>query len=117
MGLRDKATRWALALVVVVHLLALYLPGSPDVGPVGVPHLDKLVHVLLFAAPTYLVRRLTPARWPVVLIALHAPVSELLQYRLIPNRSGDPLDLLADAAGIGLGVCVAAMVRHRKMTT
>lgn len=111
--MRDTATRWALVLVLLVHLLALYLPGSPEAGPVGIPHADKLVHVLLFAAPTYLVRRLTSAWWPVALIALHAPVSELIQYWLIPYRSGDPLDLVADAVGIGLGVWVAAVVTVR----
>lgn len=111
--MREHLGWWALAGAVVVHLLALYLPGSPDPGPDLVPHLDKVVHVGLFAVPTFLARRVTTAWWPVVLIALHAPVSELVQYHFIPYRSGDPLDLVADVVGIGLGLWLATRIRGR----
>lgn len=94
----------ALGLTLVVHLVALYLPGSPEAGPSLVPHLDKLVHVLLFGGPAFLLRRLTTRWWPVALVALHAPASELVQHRLIPHRSGDPWDLVADLVGVALGV-------------
>lgn len=99
--------RWALAAVVLAHLVTLYLPGSAEPGPELVPHLDKVVHVLLFAAPVLLVRRVTTQWWPVALVALHAPLSEVVQASWVPHRSGDPWDLVADLAGIALGLTVA----------
>lgn len=103
----------ALVAALAVHLLALYLPGSPDPGPDLVPHLDKVVHVGLFAVPTFLVRRVTTAWWPVALVVAHAPVSELVQYWLVPYRSGDVLDLVADLVGVALGVWGARLVARR----
>jgi len=35
-----------------------------------------------------------------VLLAVHAVVSELIQHYLLTGRSGDPLDSLADLAGV-----------------
>ena len=49
-------------------------------------------------------------RWPVVALAAHAVVSELIQGAWLPNRAGDPFDLLADGVGIGLGVWAARLV-------
>ena len=48
--------------------------------------------------------------WPVVALAAHAVVSELIQGAWLPNRAGDPFDLLADGVGIGLGVWAARLV-------
>lgn len=103
--------RWLLGIAVVAHLLALYWPGSPDAGPIDVPHLDKAVHVALFAVPAYLARRVTTRWWPIVLLAVHAPLSELIQWRFIGHRSGDPLDLVADFTGLALGVLAARRPR------
>lgn len=99
---------WALAgLAVAVHLVALYLPGSPD-GSLELPWLpgaDKVVHLLLFAVPVYLFGRLTRRVGLVAgVFAVHAVVSELVQWRFIPYRDGDPFDALADLVGIGLAV-------------
>ncbi len=91
-----------LVAVVAVQLVVLYAPRAPSTG--GVPGLDKLVHVLLFALVTAVGLRAPVPRWLVlVLTVVHAPVSELVQARLLPGRSGDPLDLLADLTGCALG--------------
>lgn len=91
-------------LALTVHLLALYLPGSPAPG-FDLPGADKVVHILLFAVPVWLLGRLTGRVWLVAgLFTAHAVASELIQHWLIPLRSGDPLDLLADIIGIGLAV-------------
>lgn len=108
----SKLPALALAAALLVHFAALYLPGSPEAGPDLFPHADKLVHVALFAVPTFLARRVTTAWWPIALIALHAPVSELVQYWLIPHRSGDPLDLAADVVGIALGLGLATVLKR-----
>ena len=89
--------------LVVVQLLAVYWPRVDVQGPVT--WTDKVVHVLLFLLPTVagLVAGLRPS-WVVGLIALHAPVSELVQHFLLPNRSGDVWDAVADLSGVVLGV-------------
>ncbi|MGC4152581.1 MAG: VanZ family protein [Propionicimonas sp.] len=98
---------WGLSAVAVfAHLLALYLPGSPD-SQFDLPGADKVVHVLLFAVPVWLLGRLTGRVWLVAgFFAAHALVSELVQHWFVPHRSGDPLDLLADLVGIALAVWV-----------
>lgn len=101
---RRTAAVGALAAV-VAHLLALYGPAVGIEGPVS--WTDKVVHVLLFAAPTYAVglalRVVTPA---VLLFAAHAPVSELVQHTLLPNRSGDVWDAVFDLVGVALAAAL-----------
>jgi VanZ family protein len=92
-----------------VQLVAVYLPGTPDGGleVPGLPGVDKLVHALIFAIPVYLLARLTRRVGLVAgVFALHAVVSELIQWQFIPYRDGDPWDAVADLIGIGLAVMV-----------
>ena len=95
------ASRWAgttFVLTVIAQLVVLYWPRSPSTG--GLP-IDKLVHAVVFGAV------LAAAAWAglrprlvgVVLLA-HAVVSELVQHYLLPNRSGDWTDAVADAIGV-----------------
>jgi hypothetical protein len=108
-----SASRVAALVVVAVHLAALYWPRVDIVGPVT--WTDKVVHLLLFGVPTVLVLRAWPRRWALVgLLALHAPVSELVQHFLLPNRSGDPWDAVADLGGVVLGVTLAVVGRRRR---
>lgn len=107
-------TRWLLGLVLVIQFLALYLPGSTIQGPTLLPPgSDKIIHFLLFAAPAFLLRRVTPRWWPIWLLTLHAPVSELAQWAWVPNRSGELLDVVADLLGVGVGCLLAAAGRKR----
>ena len=91
------------AVLLAAHLAALYWPRVDLQGPVT--GTDKVVHVLLFLAPAVagLLAGVRPA-YVVGLLALHAPVSELVQHHLLPNRSGDPWDAVADLSGVVLGV-------------
>lgn len=101
--------RWVLPIAVVVNLVALFLPGGG--GPMLFPGADKVVHVALFAGVAWpAVRRGLP--WPavVLLLGLHAVCSELIQHHLIPGRSADPADVVADLVGIALGVVLALRV-------
>lgn len=93
------------------HLVALYAPGSPGASPVMLPGGDKLVHLLLFALPAGLLRALSAKWWPIVVLALHAPISEVVQWAYIPLRSGDGWDVVADLAGVALGVAVVMLKR------
>jgi VanZ family protein len=96
---------------VVVQLAVLYWPVVTIEGPVS--WTDKVVHLLVFAVPTYAVgRALGSVRTAVVAFALHAPVSELVQHFLLPGRSGDPWDAVLDLVGVGLAAA-ALVVRAR----
>lgn len=109
-----QSRRWLVlsVLAVLVHLLALYLPGSaPEPSPlVGV---DKLVHIGLFAVPVYCLGRLSGRVGLVAAVfGAHAVMSELIQWRFIPFRDGDAFDGLADL--IGIGIAVWALTRGRR---
>ena len=94
--------RWpVLAVAVAVNLALLYWPRAP--GP-GVPELDKVVHLATFASVSWAgLRAGLPARWWLPLLAGHAVLSEVLQHALLPYRSGDPLDAVADIVGVLAG--------------
>jgi len=90
---------------VVTQLLVLYWPVVTVEGPVS--WTDKVVHLLVFAVPTYAVgRALRSVRTAVVIFAIHAPVSELVQHFLLPGRSGDVWDAVVDLVGVALGAAV-----------
>lgn len=102
---RHRTLVRAAAAVVLLHLVALYWPTVGIVGPVS--WTDKVVHLLLFAVPTYAVglaaRSIAPT---VVAFALHAPVSELIQQRFLPGRTGDVWDAVLDLVGVALGAAL-----------
>jgi hypothetical protein len=65
---------------------------------------DKVVHVLVFAVPVLLLLLAgAPPRIVLAVLGVHAVASELLQGALLPHRSADPLDALADLVGVALG--------------
>ena len=100
------------ALLLQTYLLYAYVPG-PASG-ITIPHLDKVVHVGMFALPAFLGVLARLRLWLVGLIlVVHAPVSELVQHRYLPGRAGDPADLIADLVGIGLGLVLGLLVLRR----
>ena len=100
------ARRAALALAVAVNLVLLYWPRSP--GAAGVPGVDKLVHLATFAALTWTgLRAGLGARWWLPVLGLHAVTSEVVQAMVLPRRSGDLLDVVADLVGVLVGVLLA----------
>ncbi len=109
-GPRHRAAVVVFVVLLAVHLAALYWPRVSIEGPVTWS--DKVLHVLLFLAPTVagLLAGLRPA-YLVGLVALHAPVSELVQHYLLPHRSGDVWDAVADLSGVVLGVTLVVVGR------
>ena len=99
-----------------------HLPGNPLPGG---GHRDKLAHFGAYAGLAFLLcgavacfRRMVPAYYGAVLglIACYGIFDELTQL-LVPNRTADPLDWLADISGglVAMVVFAAGMwFRSRK---
>ncbi|EAP99799.1 hypothetical protein JNB_06509 [Janibacter sp. HTCC2649] len=111
--MRDGRSRlWSYAPVLVAVVLQLVLLYSPSGGGISpFPNFDKLVHGAMFALPVFFALLAGLPRVPVIaVLALHAPVSELIQWTLLPNRSGDPWDVVADLVGVTIGAIAAHAV-------
>ena len=94
--------RLALGIAVAVQLIAVYAPSGPS-GP-NINGFDKVVHLSIFFVPSLAALMVgIRARWALGILALHAPVSELIQHFLLPQRSGDVFDAVADLSGVLLG--------------
>ena len=103
----------AFLLACAVNLYGIYAPSQP--GPALFDGADKVFHLLSFALlmATGLLAGL-PARWLALALVLHAVASELIQHWLLPDRSGDPLDAVADAVGVAVGWLVAQPLLRRR---
>jgi hypothetical protein len=110
-------------LAVVLQLWGLYRVGGPPQPP-WFPMADKVEHMIGFALPVVLIllavalRHPQGWRWPspvtrplvIGAFAAHAVVSEVIQHIWYRHRTGDPLDVLADWAGIALGLLLLKMI-------
>lgn len=104
--------RLAFGVALAVQLIAVYAPVGPG-GP-EITGLDKVVHILIFFAPALVALMIgLRARWALGILALHAPVSELIQHFALPQRDGDVFDVMADLMGVVLGG-LAYMVWKRR---
>lgn len=112
---RRLRTPWTLAFwaAVAVQLVVLYVPRAP--ATVEVRGIDKVIHVLVFAAPT-LAGLLAGfrARYVVGGLALHALLSEPIQSAFLPERDGSVTDLVADLTGVLLAWAVYAALRRAR---
>jgi VanZ family protein len=98
--------RFLFGLSVLAQVVVLYAPGAA--GSLAVPYVDKAVHVAVFAAVVVAGRRVGLPLW--LLIGgsvVQAVVSEVAQTALLPDRTGEPADVLADLAGVALGVLLS----------
>jgi VanZ family protein len=94
----------------VVGLLSVYVLfwPSPAGSGVSVPAGDKLVHAGLFLLLALTSRlRFGSAARVLIAVLVYAALSEAVQAALLARRSGDLLDLLADAAGALAGWALA----------
>ena len=112
----DRARRWRLLFIasLVVQVAVVYAPSAPGAGELH--GIDKVVHVAVFALPAAsgLMAGLRPS-WLLCLLALHAPVSELLQHVALPHRDGDVGDVLADLTGVVAGAAGVHVWRRRRI--
>lgn len=102
---------WRLFLVISVGAI-LFLATTSPTQAVPSSFGDKFNHVIAFLELTLLARLGWPQARPVivaVLVMAFGVTLELLQAPL-PYRSFSLLDLVADAAGIGLGLVLAPLL-------
>ncbi|TRW43417.1 VanZ family protein [Georgenia yuyongxinii] len=112
---RGRARTAALLVALAVQALVLYLPVVPDAPGTSVPGADKITHAAVFALVT--VAGLVAGLPPAIVVGfgvVHAAASELVQHSVLPGRSGDVLDVVADLAGVALGVVVARWLARRR---
>ena len=89
-------------MAVVLSLVVLFAPRG--VGAPVFPGADKVVHLLLFAALAATTRwRFGPVWAALGAVAGYAVLSEVVQARLLAERSGDAYDVLADLLGTAAG--------------
>lgn len=112
--------RAAVLLLALVLNVGFYLPSLPAGTPgQGVPGVDKLVHLLVFALTVWAAGRLLapvrrfPMGWVVLVALAHALLVELVQLLVLPQRSGDWADVLLDVLGIALGTGLWVLERGR----
>ena len=103
----------AIAWFLTMNIL-FFLPGSalPQSNVFTEIYFDKWAHVGLFAGLVFLWRSAfdwnikTYEAWIFMLSVLYGFVVELIQQNLVANRSFDMYDLMADTAGVVLGLLV-----------
>ena len=96
-------------LACIIAVLTLMPQASIPAGPQGV---DKVYHVLAFAALVFPTGVLRPQKWWVaaVLALLFGGMIEVIQPAF--GRSTDLSDFLADAIGIAAGLLLGFAARH-----
>ena len=114
--MRSRTWLLVFVLALAVQLVAIYVPRAPGEG--GVPHVDKVVHAAIFAVPVLAGLLAGLPRVPVVvLLAVHAAVSEELQSALLPDRHGSLQDAAADLLGVAIGLVLFLWVSSRRRGT
>ena len=98
--------RGLFAAALAVSAFVLLWPTPP--GEPLFPYADKLAHVVVFLAVAWTGSRAgLPVRALGAGLLAYAVASEVIQETLLPDRSGDWTDVIADLAGTGLGLLVA----------
>jgi VanZ family protein len=99
---------WSIATQVLLSLPGSVFPGG---GLFSIPHLDKVVHIFLFAGLVFCwtlfsyFKKTPPSMsltvsWTIVLMVfMYGVVMEFIEKDFIPKRSFDGGDILADLAG------------------
>ena len=112
----------------IVILILTGLPGSVFPHTKPVVGLDKVVHVLMYATfaflciwgyrsqfiangKTYRTKALFLAA---VISILYGGITELMQEYLVPTRTGDWFDFLADTIGTLLGISIFDLFFRKK---
>ena len=115
LAVHGALSRGAFAVVVLVSLAVLFAPA--DDVPSAPPGVDKMVHLLLFAALA------GSGRWAGaqagvlgVLLVAYAAVSEVVQGMSALERSASVAEWVADVVGVLAGLLAWAWAARRSRT-
>ena len=116
----DVVSRYAPPLAVMALIFAL--SATPDLSS-GLGTWDlvlrKLAHITIFGVLWLTVARAARWRRPVVtaVVALLYAVSDEVHQSFVEGRHGSPVDVLIDAAGIGLAILAWVVATRRREVT
>jgi VanZ family protein len=112
-GLADRMRRVVPPLTLAAALVALAASPGLETGLGIVDAVGRVVlHLVLYAALFVLLRQTLRGRdATAAVLALAVGVADELIQSTVPGRDATPVDVLVDAAGIGLG---ALFVRRRR---
>ena len=126
----DKLTRNSIPGILcgIVILILTGIPGSvfPRVKPVL--GMDKVVHVIMYATFAFLciwgyrsqyiakdkTQRIKALVLTVIISIAYGGLTEIIQEHLVPTRTGDWFDFLADSIGTLLGISVFGLIFRKK---
>jgi VanZ family protein len=107
---KELAVGWLLFISILFFIPGSDLPKKPWFSDI---HIDKWVHVGLFTVLLFLWKaafRKPGTSIMIMLAVLYGLFVEIFQGWLVPNRSFDLYDLLADTAGSVLGLFIWSVV-------
>ncbi len=129
-NLLEKLTRNSIPGILcgIAILILTLLPGSlfPRVKPaIG---LDKMAHILMYAGFAFaclwgyrsqfitngIAYKKRAILLAIVISIAYGGLTELIQEYLVPTRTGDKFDFIADCLGTGLGTLFFYLFYHRK---
>lgn len=104
------------AAVVLYFAFILGLSSIPgdDTPRIDIPHLDKVVHFLLYSGLGWMLARTRLRLWLALLIGLLMGAGDECYQSLTPGRTPSVYDWLADAAGVTAGLLVMRGFLFRK---
>ena len=115
--------RWLPPVVWAAFILILTSIPGRDLPGIGIPHLDKAVHLCLYAIFAWLLTRAVAVRAPfagrvvLVLVAvLCFGAADEWHQQFIPGRSMDVYDWIADSTGALAGAATFLLRRERSDT-
>lgn len=107
-----RRSTWPAIAWSTLILVAVAIPGAYVPGPVW--SLDKVVHFALFAGFAWFWMRGAPGAWARIAAVglLYGTLTEVAQSILPGERTGDPMDAVANVAGLAAGLLAGAVVNR-----
>jgi VanZ family protein len=103
---------WSLIILWIICMPGNSIPKTPFIN---IPHFDKVVHAVIFAVLAFLVNYglyrqnntfIRKNHYTISIISgvIYGIITEWIQLKFIPGRSGEILDWVADVAGTIAGI-------------